>query len=407
LSRQISKLELFLTEDCNLRCDYCYIQKRPSNMSWEVAKKSIDVWLNEFDPKVWYVIELFGGEPLLRFDLIKKIEEYVSIIEKEKNFRVSYRLVTNGTILNNEIINFLKTRPYFFIAVSCDGIKKVHDKHRKDIAGNGTFDIIIKNLEKFKQHGFFKSKKVSINMVVTPDTVRYFYENHRFFADFDENLSFAENFFQATKWKNSDFKEYQKQVELIIQLEKEKLQNQQKCRDKIIFGMIKKIITEDTSRYICQAGRLLGMTVDSKGDIFLCHRFESLKRDSKLKNKLEDFYLGNIMNYEKIDQTKWNHQKKVLQSYIQENKYPRCKTCDKKEYCSWIRCFWNNYAVYHNLYKHNENVCKKLDHFLPPTLSFYNWLKKEGLLDQYLAGFNFIHPEKRPVCFINREIPSN
>lgn len=373
-------------------------------MSWEIAQKSIDIWLQDFSPNVWYVIELFGGEPLLCFDLIKKIEEYVSKIEIQKNFKVSYRMVTNGTILTESIINFLKEHPYFFLTVSCDGIKEIHDKNRKTITGEGSFDLVEKNLRILQKHNLFQNKKTKINMVVTPETVGYFYKNYKFFSEFDPNLEFSENFFQATKWTSSDFKIYENQIQLIIEDEKQKLLNQEKCRYFVVFDMIKKFITGNCRRYVCQAARPLGMTVDSQGDIFLCHRFESLKRDKKLKHKINDFYLGNIMEYQKLDIKKWLQKKEKLTTYIKENKYPDCQKCQISNYCTWIRCFWNNYAVYFDLYKHNSNVCKKLAYFLRPTQDFYHWLEAENLLNPYLKGFGYIPPEERPVSFVTKKL---
>lgn len=86
---------LLLTQGCNLSCPYCYQSKEfkanPNLMSKEVIDASIKFALKNFDEKL-INFTLFGGEPFLKFDLIKYI------IEKYPMFR--YRIVTNGVILN-------------------------------------------------------------------------------------------------------------------------------------------------------------------------------------------------------------------------------------------------------------------------------------------------------------------
>ena len=74
-----------VTEDCNLRCTYCYqVHKTPSYMSFSTAKQFIDDLLDNdklstycsIDNIEAYVLEFIGGEPLLCIDLIDQIVDY-------------------------------------------------------------------------------------------------------------------------------------------------------------------------------------------------------------------------------------------------------------------------------------------------------------------------------------------
>jgi uncharacterized protein len=70
---KMSYMELILTDQCNLRCSYCFEKdKNPHNMSDETALAAVDFLMEESGPMKRVTILFFGGEPLLRFDLIKK-----------------------------------------------------------------------------------------------------------------------------------------------------------------------------------------------------------------------------------------------------------------------------------------------------------------------------------------------
>ena len=96
-------ITFIVTEDCNLRCKYCYITHKASNkrMSFEVAKKFIDYILEE---KIKYqdavTLDFIGGEPFLEVDLIDKICDYFKLQTylKKSPWYWNYRLsvCTNG-----------------------------------------------------------------------------------------------------------------------------------------------------------------------------------------------------------------------------------------------------------------------------------------------------------------------
>lgn len=76
-------ITFIVTKDCQLACKYCYLVGKNSqeNMSWDVAKKSIDYILDhEIDfPEEGVVWDFIGGEPFLEIDLIDKICDYLKV----------------------------------------------------------------------------------------------------------------------------------------------------------------------------------------------------------------------------------------------------------------------------------------------------------------------------------------
>ena len=73
------RLMILVTENCNLKCSYCYEhQKNSKKMTFETAKAILDDNLKKADANQPIVIELFGGEAFVNFRLIKEIDEYVN-----------------------------------------------------------------------------------------------------------------------------------------------------------------------------------------------------------------------------------------------------------------------------------------------------------------------------------------
>lgn len=171
LTSQRMQLCLNVTEDCNFKCKYCLIhgdqQIRPSNtdryMSWEVAQKAIDHFLQSNTKSTYKCISFYGGEPLLNFDLIRKCVEYT----KDRN--VGYAITTNASLLNGAIADYLAVHD-FIVTVSLDGPQECHDRFRRFKNGSSTWDTVTKNLDSFisLQQKYGHTLRVTVNCVLVP-----------------------------------------------------------------------------------------------------------------------------------------------------------------------------------------------------------------------------------------------
>ncbi len=74
-------ITLSITEDCNLRCKYCYMVHKSEFkvMSFDTAKKIVDFVLAQEVKKENVVWNFIGGEPTIEMDLIDKITDYIKI----------------------------------------------------------------------------------------------------------------------------------------------------------------------------------------------------------------------------------------------------------------------------------------------------------------------------------------
>ena len=135
------KIMLILTENCNLRCRYCYeIDKNRCNMTFETAKHIISSSLSHMEGFSTAEIEFHVGEPLLMFDLIKKVDAFV---RENYHFPILFRMITNGTLLNDEMKKFFAERKDSYeIMLSLDGKADSHNRNRITVNGQGSFDLI-------------------------------------------------------------------------------------------------------------------------------------------------------------------------------------------------------------------------------------------------------------------------
>jgi len=173
------KVTLSLTHQCNLACSYCYagISRKP-DMPPDLARQCIDSALTWLPPDASLEVGLFGGEPLLKFDLIKEIVAYTHSRAQETATPVHIGLTTNGTLLSPDILDFFADKD-IRLCVSIDGPQEVHDRNRCYAGGRGSFTEVAANLDlAVKRLGV-----VEVNAVTGPDTLAAMPQTLDFFID--------------------------------------------------------------------------------------------------------------------------------------------------------------------------------------------------------------------------------
>jgi uncharacterized protein len=155
-------LELMLTEACNLRCEYCWEPKAAArHMSSETALRAVDRLLANRDDDLH--IFFFGGEPLLRLDVMREVVGEV----RRRGRKVHYSMTTNGTLLDEETAGFLAESGITYL-LSLDGGREMHDRHRRTAAGEGTWDSVVSRLRMLKSLQPWQGARVT----VTPGNVQ-------------------------------------------------------------------------------------------------------------------------------------------------------------------------------------------------------------------------------------------
>ena len=166
---------------CNLNCEYCFYLEKQALFAPDEQYRMTDDVLRAFiadyisfqqTPLVEFVWQ--GGEPtLLGIDFFRRVIDLQKAFTGGKT--ITNSLQTNGTLLTDEWCAFLK-KHNFMVGISLDGPKEIHDRHRRDRRGNGTFEQVIRGLRLLQKH------KVEYNVLacVARETARMPLDVYRF-----------------------------------------------------------------------------------------------------------------------------------------------------------------------------------------------------------------------------------
>jgi uncharacterized protein len=170
-------LTFILTEDCNLRCTYCYQKNfRRNDMPAEVALDALRSAVAAGERSL--ALTFFGGEPLLRADTMFDVLAEARQIVRAAGVRMTAKVPTNGLLLTSEIIRRAADAG-LFISLSFDGVRAAQDAGRVRPDGAGSFDDALRALRLLAASG----KPFGVYSVITPGNVRHLAESRQFLWD--------------------------------------------------------------------------------------------------------------------------------------------------------------------------------------------------------------------------------
>ena len=318
----VKALCLHVAHVCNLNCSYCFASQGKYHgdraiMSYEVGKQALDFLVANSKGRRNLEVDFFGGEPLMNFDVVKRLVAYARSIEKAagKNFR--FTLTTNGVLIDDDVIDFAN-KECSNVVLSLDGRKEIHDKYRVDYAGNGSWEKIVPKFQKLVKAR--EGKAYYMRGTFT-------HENPDFLKDIEKmlELGFTELSMEPVVGPEGEpttltaedlpivLEQYEKLAELMLK----------RHREGRPFTFYHYMI--DLKGGPCVYKRISGcgsgteyMAVTPWGDLYPCHQFVGK----------DEFKLGNVFD------GVTNHS--VVGEFAACNVYtrPECKNCWAKLYCS-------------------------------------------------------------------------
>ena len=167
--RRVFNLQLMITEDCNLRCAYCFeIDKGPRQMDVELAKNILDHELSQPSDYDEFQVDLAGGEPFLHFDYLREIVQYGRENAARWDKQFHFFVCSNLTLLNDNIKEWLEANTdCVVLGTSLDGTKDAHDRYRC-----GSYDAVVSHIPFFKK----TYPQQGVKMTIGPETIGSIYE---------------------------------------------------------------------------------------------------------------------------------------------------------------------------------------------------------------------------------------
>lgn len=353
----LEAITLMLVQGCNMCCKYCYAEEGAyhdeGRIDIETAKEGFEFLIKTTNSKEPGVI-LFGGEPLMAFDLIKELVIYIRTREKEIDKKVHINMTTNGTLINKEMKEFFDNYNVH-IMISIDGDKETHDRNRYFKNKLGSYDMVLENTKDLREQG-----KISARATVSTgkqSLVKTF--DHLDKLGFKSiTMSPAYNLFEEV-----DYNDYaERQAEYIGEFLKAANEHDyDRCKKmRVVFSRLDRInnYTGLKRAYSCGAGRTM-LAVDIHGDLYPCHRFVCLK----------DFAVGNI-------RTGIYGQDEFLENINITNKHEKCSSCWIKNMCVGD-CPYTNFEATGDVSITDDKVCHIIQNAYEEFIKVYLRLSEE------------------------------
>ena len=278
-------LQIHITGFCNCRCKHCYLDENPDEMSvaqlkivLEQYREFISFWQNQHGRRLRPYVNITGGEPLMHkqiFDVLDLMDAYRDVFE--------FRLLSNGTVLNERLLARLQQLNLLCVQVSLDGDEALHDGLR----GEGNFKAVVRGLDRLYAYGI--PSKVSFT--AHADNYRSFGEVARICREHHVDSLWSDRYIpcgghsELRSLTPMQTKEY---VEL-LQAERVNPHNRQN-KLRILNRRSLQFLKSGEYPYHCTAGQN-AIAVDDKGDVYPCRRM-TIKCGNVFRDSLQEIYMN-------------------------------------------------------------------------------------------------------------------
>lgn len=320
---------IWVTHRCNYRCKYCYVKPMlsSSDLSIEAAREILNFIAQTIDPQQELIINFHGGEPTLNFEVIKFIVETVPVLMENK---VLFGMTTNGSMLTEDIINYLSEHFKFNLSISIDGDEQTQKANRIPIVEVPGYHEILENALLLQN----KTNRVRARMTFDQNNVKDLFSNLKFLIDKGFKLICISPNIYREDWQDEEF------AEVLAQLKKVKQYVEEHNIDDVSLYDIQSTFSELSKCTACESY----FNFDVDGSIYPC---SFVVGDS-------DFIVGNARTG--LVPEKIAYINKVKSTTIHE-----CSDCALSPYCLSARCIFANYATTGDFNQPNLVQCNMIN----------------------------------------------
>jgi len=323
-----------VTLRCNQKCLYCHALSRPEDayeydMDEDTAKEITKFIFQT--PAKDIVIEFQGGEPLLNLDAVRTVHDTAVKLAGETKKFVSFALVSNMTLMDEDIATELFEERHIGLATSLDGPKEVHDKNRPFRKGKGSaYEKATYWIEYFwDKYRYVVNAMPTITKYTLPywkELVEEYVKRHQYllWIRHANYFGYAKSYWQEIGYTPQEFMEFWTKVtDYIVELN---AKGKAKMKEGMSTIALKKLFGSRDPMYtdwMSPCGAITGqLAYDHNGNIYTCDEGRSF----------EEFRLGNVKEMKMADI--FNHPlRHVMVSASSLESYPTCEVCAWKPWC--------------------------------------------------------------------------
>jgi uncharacterized protein len=336
-------MELLLTLDCNHRCDYCFVhgKQRDRDMPLSIAEQALHFLMAASGNLSSVNVLPFGGEPLLRFDLLRELVDYGRAMAQVHNpsKTIAFSLTTNGTLLDEEKMLFFRDRG-IMVLLSLDGDRNTHDRHRHIIGNDSSYLCVAQKVPMIKHF----QPWLGTRMTVHPDSAKDLLGN------FEHLITLGINQFiigpaTGTPWTDEQWATYEQQLIRIMGRYARLRRGGAQLRLELFERDVRGKPGGKRGIWGCGAGKGR-ITVSPNGDLYPCSKLLGIDalRDT---HKLGDVWAG-LTHY------------KMRGEFLAagEDERAKCRECEVKDDCDG-GCPATNYEETGSLFEPSWLDCKQ------------------------------------------------
>lgn len=256
---------LYLTDDCNLQCSYCYEgdKKNKSYMTEATLEKTLDFIVSNNPANDYIDLLLLGGEPLLNKKIFFKTIDIINQKYSKIKQLFRFQTTTNGILLDDKTIDFI-VENNIELSLSIDGDRETHNLNRKSKNGKDVYDIIFRNMQKLLQ------KKISfaVRMTLTPNNAHLLVHNVKYFFELGiQRINVGMD--ELGEWDDKSIHILDEQMTLLDKFYLENIANDEDAILNLYDYKISTFVFKRSPLY-CSAGSKGHLVVNSKGEFYPC-----------------------------------------------------------------------------------------------------------------------------------------
>lgn len=339
-------------------------------MTQEVAYASIDYIASHYPINTGIIF--FGGEPLLKKELIKDTIAYCKHKEKNSKAYFHYKVTTNGTLLDHAFLDFAKESE-LQVSLSIDGNRAAHDTFRKFPDGSSSFDLIEKKAALLLSYQPYAKAL----MTVTPESLPYYCDSVEYLLEQGfRYVVVSLNY--AGSWEEHHLKMLKEQYRRIAHLyEKYILKEKKFYFSPFEMKLASHIRQANLECYQCHLGKKQ-LSISHTGEIYPCVQF--------VKDGLSNtsYRIGNIQTG--IDESL----RESMYASSQEPD-PNCLNCDYHARCN-NKCSCMNWQLTGQLNRISPLVCETERILIPLVDKMGERLYKKGAAMFIQKHYNAVYP---------------